>query len=579
MSNLVSLLPQPRHQSDQDLVDAVFNVKRTGQQIVSVAKKTVKEVPPYGQRQGFIPRAPEDFGNGGAFPEIHVAQFPLEIGRESSKSKTVALTLETDGKVNYDNLLHQRGQKKNVFSKSSDLVEYKGPIEAEILMKPSEEEELECTEKTKQALEKLVNGKIATARPKQLAETRAPAQYIRYTPQQSAISGAPEAQQRVVRVVETARDPLDPSTFRVKKVPAGAGSPPVPVMHSPPRKLTKDEVKEWYIPPSVSNWENRSGFTIALDKRLAADGRNLIQPTINPRIAEFSKVLHAVERKSAEDIKYRKQIQQQLAEKQRQEKDQKLAELASQARSSRFGSHFSSFDPSAPSSSSDLQSRLSSEADYDDDRRGRDEDDERQHRRRRDEDDYDDRDDRHAQGDVRVKMEVQERDRLREERRRDLERDMRLENLKAKGGRKMQDRDISEQIALGGKVTVGSGGGESLFDQRLFNQSQGLDTGFGADDSYNAFDKPLFGATSSQQLFRPQQDQADVFGEDQLEQIMKTKRFRPDQGFKGTDSKDGPSRDGRPLQFERTTLPGSASIYEDPSIPSVSFSSFSFVPF
>jgi len=33
--------------------------------------------PPYGQRKDWIPRTDADFGDGGAFPEIHVAQYPL----------------------------------------------------------------------------------------------------------------------------------------------------------------------------------------------------------------------------------------------------------------------------------------------------------------------------------------------------------------------------------------------------------------------------------------------------------------------------------------------------------------------
>jgi len=31
-------------------------------------------VPPYLKRKGYVPRRPEDFGDGGAFPEIHVSQ-------------------------------------------------------------------------------------------------------------------------------------------------------------------------------------------------------------------------------------------------------------------------------------------------------------------------------------------------------------------------------------------------------------------------------------------------------------------------------------------------------------------------
>lgn len=44
-------------------------------------------------------------------------------------------------------------------------------------------------------------------------------------------------------------------------------------------------------------------------------------------------------------------------------------------------------------------------------------------------------------------------------------------------------------VALGmAKVT----GGEVMYDQRLFNQDQGMGTGFGADDAYGVYDKQLF---------------------------------------------------------------------------------------
>ena len=68
---------------------------------------------------------------------------------------------------------------------------------------------------------------------------------------------------------------MEPPKFRHKKVPRGAGSPPVPVMHSPPRAITAQEQADWKIPPCISNWKNPKGYTIPLDKRLAADGRGL----------------------------------------------------------------------------------------------------------------------------------------------------------------------------------------------------------------------------------------------------------------------------------------------------------------
>lgn len=57
----------------------------------------------------FSSRAPGDFGDGGAFPEIHVAQYPLDLGRPAhgqdggkKKSNALAVQLDAQGKVKYD---------------------------------------------------------------------------------------------------------------------------------------------------------------------------------------------------------------------------------------------------------------------------------------------------------------------------------------------------------------------------------------------------------------------------------------------------------------------------------------------
>ena len=49
----------------------------------------------------------------------------------------------------------------------------------------------------------------------------------------------------------------------------------MPQMHSPPRNITAKDQADWKIPPCISNWKNPKGYTIPLDKRLAADGRGL----------------------------------------------------------------------------------------------------------------------------------------------------------------------------------------------------------------------------------------------------------------------------------------------------------------
>jgi len=44
----------------------------------------------------------QDFGDGGAFPEITVAQYPLGMGQKKSTSNALAVQLDAQGKIKYD---------------------------------------------------------------------------------------------------------------------------------------------------------------------------------------------------------------------------------------------------------------------------------------------------------------------------------------------------------------------------------------------------------------------------------------------------------------------------------------------
>ena len=89
-------------------------------------------------------------------------------------------------------------------------------------------------------------------------------------------------------MMEMPVDPLEPPKFKHKRVPKANGSPPVPVMHSPPRPVTVKDQQDWKIPPCISNWKNPKGYTIPLYKRLAADGRGLQEVQINGNFAKLS---------------------------------------------------------------------------------------------------------------------------------------------------------------------------------------------------------------------------------------------------------------------------------------------------
>lgn len=93
---------------------------------------------------------------------------------------------------------------------------------------------------------------------------------------------------------------FDACTCRInKKIPKGPPSPPAPVLHSPTRKVTVKEQQEWKIPPCISNWKNAKGFTVPLDKRLAADGRGLQQTHVNENFAKLAEALYIADRKAS----------------------------------------------------------------------------------------------------------------------------------------------------------------------------------------------------------------------------------------------------------------------------------------
>ena len=87
-------------------------------------KKTYN-MPLYGQRANYIPRRIEDYGDGGAFPEIHITQYPLDMGRSSLSGDTRVVTVATDenGVPDFEkNLLNQgRSSSLVIHSKISEL--------------------------------------------------------------------------------------------------------------------------------------------------------------------------------------------------------------------------------------------------------------------------------------------------------------------------------------------------------------------------------------------------------------------------------------------------------------------------
>ncbi len=68
-----SLLPAPSNRAADRDDERGKRIQLAGGALVATT------APPYGHRKGWVPRKPEDFGDGGAFPETPVAQFPLGL--------------------------------------------------------------------------------------------------------------------------------------------------------------------------------------------------------------------------------------------------------------------------------------------------------------------------------------------------------------------------------------------------------------------------------------------------------------------------------------------------------------------
>ncbi|KAI0076472.1 pre-mRNA-processing protein 45 [Panus rudis PR-1116 ss-1] len=550
MAALASLLPKPMNApSVSDDEDEVVQIAPTVQSAIPVKAVVIRQaVPPYGQRRGWKPTSQEDFGDGGSYPECHVAQYPLQMGKKKTAAgNTLALTVDSEGNVRYDAIAMQ-GQRagKIVQSQFKDLVPLAHRKDLDendkTMERPSEDEVQATAERTKAALEKLVNGKIKAAQPKNVPDSQGKTSFIRYTPGQQG-GGGDGLKQRIIKMTEVVEDPLEPPRFKHKKIPRGPPSPPPPVLRSPPRKATPQEQKEWMIPPCISNWKNNKGYTIPLDKRLAADGRGLQDVHINDNFAKFSEALFIADRHAREEVRQRALMQQKLAEKEKAQKEETLRLLAQRAREERAGipsaAAASSSKPTAERTAA-MKSSLGAYGSDSDASSAADSEDE-------------DEEDEEA---ARI------RDKMREEKRRERERELRMSNMgqeqRAKMLARQQNRDISEKIALGlAKPTMSK---ESMLDSRLFNQ-ESLSGSFADDDAYNLYDKPLFhGSSAAAAIYKARgnitEGNQDSFGEGTEEGISKAldnDRFglgRAKVGFQGAEDQE--VREG-PVQFEKDT--------------------------
>jgi SNW domain-containing protein 1 len=148
--SLSSLLPKPKLSTSKWAIEEE-----------TIKKPKKNSVPAYGKRSDFVPQEVKDFGDGGAFPEINIIQYPLGMGRQktmgSDLSETIPLQTDRDGKIRYDLVLQQKEDSKKIYHTSlkdmteQDMDGFSTLAGPEVIS--------EVTEKTKIALEKMLDGK------------------------------------------------------------------------------------------------------------------------------------------------------------------------------------------------------------------------------------------------------------------------------------------------------------------------------------------------------------------------------------------------------------------------------------
>jgi SNW domain-containing protein 1 len=459
----------------------------------------------------FVPRSLADFDDGGAFPEIHVAQYPRHMGNphlaKSKGSQTqysnshdpasssssarqnalVSISVDENGRPDYTAIVTSgTNADKLVYSKRSDMRGILTPAAEDIAL-PSKEEEDATAAKTAMALQSRIATELTLAKPSGSAMMNASmsqnleskTQFIHYTPSPDAPGYNPIAAKRVIQMVPAQVDPMMPPKHRHVKAPRGPAEDPVPVLHAPPEKLTEEERKNWDIPACISNWKNSKGYTIPLDKRLAADGRGLRDDgTINSNFATLSESLYLAERQAREEVRMRSMVQKKQMEMDRERREAELRELASRARMERggMGTRLEKMDEASTENQP-----LGDFIPYDDEDESIEDD--KYERSVDDRPSGQDHDINRIQAVTVVDdEEAQQRERLRIARRRERDREYRMQghqgthgsddNITIKKARLEEDRDVSEKIALG--VLTGTGSSAGGVDGRLYNQSSGF---------------------------------------------------------------------------------------------------------
>lgn len=380
------------------------------------------------------------------------------------------------------------------------------------LSKPSEEKKQEILTRTAEALGVRVASRTEAAYVTSTAfKSKESDKYIKFNPKDSFNATDPNM---MVKITTQESDPLQPPRFKHKRIPRGVPSPPPAILHSPPRKLTLKDQQNMKVPPCISNWKNAKGYIIPLHMRLMADGRNIQDLSINSRFSSFAEALYTAEKEARKEIEERNRVSAEINLLESRRVNENLQKAAMRAREEK---------------TKIIASNISSVA-YTDRIRAKD-DMEVNGKRGKDEDD--------------LKAAQRQREAIRQQKRYELRRNQRIEAAQKKKSKYAKDdeREITEKIALGVAQPTSK---ETMYDQRLFNQSAGLSSGFGDEDDYNLYTKPLFADRTEAALYKIKKVDNDAPENDRLKKLI----FR--KAFDGADKNSGGNS---AVEFEKKEVP------------------------
>jgi SNW domain-containing protein 1 len=146
-----------------------------------------------------------------------------------------------------------------------------------------------------------------------------------------------------------------------------------------------------------------------------------------------------------------------------------------------------------------------------------------------------------------------ERNNLRNIRKKEIERDRRIEIAakKNKNLKKDEDRDISEKIALGQAQPTMR---DTMIDARLYNQTMGLQAGFKDEEDYDLYDKPLFVDRTGASIYKNVKASSAIDDDSNEPVAADSKRlmekiYQRGKMFEGAELNK--SQGGRPVEFEK----------------------------